>query len=605
MSRICGMIQFNNQDVHKADIMTMMSTMSDCEYDAETVLIDGNAGFGHKLLWTTSESMHEKHPLVSKDDQQIFLIDGRIDDREMLIQNLELKGKSDEILTDAKLIMLAYQKWQQNCMEYLVGDFAFVVWDKRAQKLFMTRDRIGVRQLYYCQTENAILFASEAKAILALIQNEKIDRVTLKQFLDTGAIERDASFFENIKRIPSSNYLVLAEDSSKIQRYWYPEKIKTNQKISMEEAAKQFKNIFIEVVKSHRRSHYPVSVQVSGGLDSSSIYAVSQQLEGQNTLGFTIAYAGTPADETDYISMLEKKFHSTIERYDINNINFSKYNLKEHYRHCNDWPEVGNFLEFHYVNREIQKKGVRVILTGIGADEVLALSSENIIMTYLKHLKFTRAFKAFNCIEASNKNKIGYLFYHPLKYKLKQMVKKLIGRDGNDGIDINLQPKDEKPLKSQHNLYLEAIGFDFLTADFSKWIDFNAMHYFTRDGVEVRSPFFDTRIIEFVASLPLEYFEYCGTFKSLLIQAMDGIVPAKLLHRKSKACLVPGVIIQVKQMQETLPVDLKNAKALELIESDTIDDQVWDSKNVHKIIKTWESINLEMWLRTKSHDPEK
>ena len=152
MSGICGIVRFDCELIKKEDIDKMLDAMKNRGNDTEGIWIDDNVGFGHKLLWTTPESLSENQPLISKDDNLVLTADVRIDNRGELFEKLNIDQKNTDIITDSDLILFSYQKWGEECAKYLRGDFAFIIWDKNYRKLFAARDHIGIKPFYYFMT---------------------------------------------------------------------------------------------------------------------------------------------------------------------------------------------------------------------------------------------------------------------------------------------------------------------------------------------------------------------------------------------------------------------------------------------------------------------
>lgn len=131
MSGICGIVRFDGKPVEPEEIQKMLHTMPNCGHDAEGIRVDGSVGFGHRMLWTTPESLHENQPLVSKDGNLIVTADARLDNRDELFEKLAIKEKDFSIVTDIDLILWSYQKWGEDCPKHLTGDIAGAIWDKK------------------------------------------------------------------------------------------------------------------------------------------------------------------------------------------------------------------------------------------------------------------------------------------------------------------------------------------------------------------------------------------------------------------------------------------------------------------------------------------
>ena len=613
MSGICGIIRFDGKPVKKEEIQKMLDMMKIQGYDAEGIWVDGSVGLGHKMLCTTPEPIHEKQPLIGEDDNLVLVADARLDNRTELIEKLDRKETNFDKVTDADLILWSYQKWGNNCPSYFNGDFAFAIWNNKENKLFVSRDRFGIRQFYYYYNKEILIFATYIEPIFSSgFLKRVVDIQSVKKYIKFSALDRTESFFEEIKRLPSSNWMTISKNQFKVARYWYPEKIQTNTTLSLDEAAKKFSILFHNAVKASLRSSHPVSVELSGGLDSSSIYSIAISMNmTQPFSAHTMQHKGLPSDETYYIEQLEKKFKSDILKFDINKIDFKKHNLSNFYSKFPDSPQRGNFIEFVMKNRILAKRGVRVIITGIGADEVLG-GDDSFMLQYLKNLKFVRLFKTLRCIGRRAQSRsifIKYIFslffVDPLKESINKIIKYVQSkRFFKNNFDKSTLDLEEIELdKEVDNNYIELFGLDFLSPRFSYWIDFNALQNYSNDGIEVRHPFFDTKLVEFIISLPPEYLHHCGKYKNILKLAMNGTVPDKVLYRNNKTSLVPGIKLQMKKIFTDSNIYHQNLIYLKLLKKETskhLTSQYFSGKITTKdLLKLWVVSNLENWLKLK------
>ena len=149
MSWICGIIRLDGNAVQKCDILTMLNAVRNRGNDAEGLWLEGSVGFGHKMLWTTPESFHEKQPQITENDTIILTADVRIDNRDELFEQFGLNENDHDIITDTDLIIWSYQKWSEDCPKYIVGDYSFALWDKEQKQLFCSRSPLGIKPFNY------------------------------------------------------------------------------------------------------------------------------------------------------------------------------------------------------------------------------------------------------------------------------------------------------------------------------------------------------------------------------------------------------------------------------------------------------------------------
>lgn len=267
-------------------------------------------------------------------------------------------------------------------------------------------------------------------------------------------------------------------------------------------------------------------------------------------------------------------------------------------------------------NRILAKRGIRVIITGMGADEVLG-GDASFMLQYLKDLKFVQLFKTLRCIGRRAQSRSIFMkfiltlfFVDPLKditTKAINYVRSI--RVFKSSVDISIPDLKEIELdKEVDNQYIKLFGLDFLSSRFSYWIDFNALQNYSNDGIEVRHPFFDTKLVEFIISLPPEYLYHCGKYKNILKLTMHGTVPDKVLYRNNKTSLVPGIILQMKKIFTDSNISHQNLINFELLKKETsehLTSQYFSGTiSLEKFLHLWGITNVEKWLEINKENKE-
>ena len=268
MSGIAGIFSRSGQPVDATVLERMVALLSHRGPDGSGCWHEAQAGLGHRMLWTTPESLNEKQPWSELDCT--IAADARLDNRAELIRKLALDFRSEDDCPDSRLILLAYAMWGKECAKYLLGDFAFAIWDARTQEFFCARDPIGVKPFYYFLTEKQFGFASEMKAILATPQVPKrLNEEWLLAFFVPGAADLDktSTFFQDIQRLPPAHSLVVSSRSYSLSCYWALDPDREIRLKSDQEYAEAFRECFTEAVRSRLRSAYLVGSTLSGGLD--------------------------------------------------------------------------------------------------------------------------------------------------------------------------------------------------------------------------------------------------------------------------------------------------------------------------------------------------
>lgn len=315
MSGIVGIYDISDRPVERETLGRMVDRLAHRGPDGAEIWYEGNVGLGHRMLWTTPESLLEKQPLVERSGNFILTADARIDNREELISALGLHDRPVEKITDSDLILAAYLKWGDRCPEKLIGDFAFAIWDKHKQVLFCARDHMGVKPFYYYyQPGRFFAFASEIKGLLCLENvpnrvNEAKVGVYLCQLSGFSELKPD-TFYEDIFRLQPAHSLEVSQKGLAFQSYW--DLNAEAQKIQFKsdaEYVEEFRERFTEAIRCRLRSAYPIASTLSGGLDSSSVSCIARNLLSQHPkqtkLPTIYSDCGVPStDEKGYVNTI-------------------------------------------------------------------------------------------------------------------------------------------------------------------------------------------------------------------------------------------------------------------------------------------------------------
>ncbi|MBD3558372.1 asparagine synthetase B, partial [Planktothrix sp. FACHB-1355] len=306
MSGIVGIVNLDGKPIDKQLLQQMTEFMNYRGPDDRNIWFDGHVGFGHTLLRTTSESAREQQPFCL--NGQVWIVaDARVDSRAELIQ----KFNGDialETATDAELILHAYCHWGEDCLKHLLGDFAFAIWDSRRQRLFCARDHFGVKPFYYAPVGNCLIFGNTLNSLrIHPYVCDRLNDLAIADFLLFGDNqESDTTAFADIQRLPPAHYLTWSNLGLNIKRYWTLPLDGYIRYKRPEEYVEHFRELMGTTVSDRLRTNR-VAVSMSGGMDSTTIAATACQLCNQDTFdlkAFTVVYDKLIPDEERYYSGL-------------------------------------------------------------------------------------------------------------------------------------------------------------------------------------------------------------------------------------------------------------------------------------------------------------
>ncbi|MBX2819495.1 MAG: lasso peptide isopeptide bond-forming cyclase [Rhodothermaceae bacterium] len=575
MSGITGVMNLDRRTVWETEVLSMHELLSHRGPDGGGTWHSEHIGLAHQKLATTPESHYEWMPLASERGSRMIVADARIDNRKELISKLALTPKKGEPITDAEIILAAYDEWGVRCSRNLVGAYAFVIWDEEKQHLLCARDHFGLKPLYYAHIEgNRFAFASEIKSILSLkdIPKEINDTAVADHLL--VPVESDAvfTFYKHILRLEPGHYLVVKTDTMRKEKYWEFDPNREIKYASDAEYAEALKEIFLESVRCRTRSSHAVGAMLSGGLDSSSIVgAAAQQLGTRNKSLHTFSAVFEEvkkSDEWPYIDSVVNMYQDRLVPHIVSADSVSPfYAYNKVLWHQDSAMQAGNMYFFWKLYEKAQAENVRVIMDGFDGDTTLSHG-----VGYLHELANKKHWYTLY----REVRLIHELWGKPWKRQMWKWVK-LYGiapmmdrfpllqstiRSGKKAMhrDKQSMPVDADSLKWQHVLNEQfaqglkpqlrtPIGYPKTEREYHHLLlkqpvmqriietwEASAAAF----GIELRLPFCDRRLIEFCLALPPRQKRREGWTRVAMRNAMEGVLPEKVRLRPDKGNLAPG-----------------------------------------------------------------
>ena len=280
MSGIVGIVHFDGMPVDRHLLRRMADFMAFRGPDAQEIWIDGNVGFGHALLKTTDDSERERQPFTL-DGQVRIVSDARVDARSELIAKLKAKGHEDlsSGAEDVELILRAYQVWDENCVEHLLGDFAFAIWDGPRQRLFCARDHLGVKPLFYAYIGQRLIFSNTLGCIRQHpAVSDKLNDLAIADFLlfDVNQ-DKATTTFADIQRLQPAHTAMWSGSGLRLQRYWTLPIDEPIYYRRHQDYVDRFRELLRQAVGDRIRTNR-VGIFMSGGLDSTTLAASAHGL---------------------------------------------------------------------------------------------------------------------------------------------------------------------------------------------------------------------------------------------------------------------------------------------------------------------------------------
>jgi asparagine synthase (glutamine-hydrolysing) len=623
MCGIAGVFYFNGRAAEPTTVKAMTDAIKHRGPDGEGVYVDGPIGLGHRRLSIIDLSSVAGQPLCNEDGTIYVTFNGEIYNFVALRAELEARGHVFRSMSDTEVIVHSYEEWGTDCANRFNGMFAFGVWDTRRQMLWLVRDRLGVKPLFYACSSDQLLFGSEIKALLAHSGVDRaIDYEALAYFLALNYTPAPWTLFANIRQLlPGQSLIVNLSGQIQLSTYWdlvYDETGHTSEKQAIEE----FSALLEDSIRLRLMSDVPFGAFLSGGVDSSTVsYWMSRHLH-EPLKTFSIGFGEASFDELHYArqvaTLIGADHHERTVNADMATI------LPKIVWHSEE-PTADSSMVAVYYLAQLAREKVTMALSGDGADEILA--GYETYQAYYAQQLFRAApwwlrtkviAPLINSLPVSD-SKVS------LDFKLKRFVKagNLSAEDAHASwrmiFDAESRQRLLAPIKHQAgvsadmtDLYRASFAQTNAKRPLNRMLYVDTRFYLPNDmlvkvdrmsmahGLEAREPFLDYRLVELVARLPANLkLKRFRQKKYLLKAAMRDKLPSSILQRKKQGFNVPNARWISGNMKpfvmETLsPVRLQS---MALFDSTVVSDLLQrhfggQADNSHQI---WSLLTLSLW----------
>lgn len=622
MSAIAAIFNRSGEPVDLSTIELMGDANAEMAVDGHDVWLEGSIGLAHQHFWMTRQEWGERQPLYDADSRCTITADVRLDNRGELIKRLELNKADGQRLSDASLILYAYRRWGSGCVEYLRGDFAFIVWDSRLGRLFAARDVLGARGLSYFLDRDLCLMGTAVVHLLAhpAIKTQ-INEGKIADFLAGPRQEPEETYYQNIYYCPPAHCITVTVDSIHKWRYW---DIDPGAKIRYKDErdyAAHFLGLLTDVVRARLRTVGPVGISMSGGLDSTMLAAIASDLLPETDLvqahmkSFSYVFDElTSCDERDY-------FLPVIERYQLESTLIpcdDRWTLRDR----DDWPIAkGYVLNDPYAwlpvaaMKAAQKEGCRVLMAGYYGDVLFAggIAWAAGMMSDRRLIELSRTVR-------QNRGNVYLgqdLVVNGLRYMIPPSLLSFAARNlfRNDPVYTRvLDPHLVKIVQSKNQdaddqIRRREFGADrwqryqnLTSNSFAQGASATRFQY-NRHRLELEMPYWDRSLVEFVMAVPADQLGRPEGDRWLMRNAAADLLPAEIRDRKRRTVFLPlmgrGVVEKEKATVDSLLSEPQVVKR-RYIRSEWLEDQLdsahrWtDEENAYFL---WKCLSLEMWLR--------
>lgn len=563
MCGIAGVLNFDRgMGVNRPLLQAMCDAIHHRGPDDEGFYVNGAVGLGVRRLRIIDLSTGDQ-PIHNEDRTVWIVFNGEIYNYKELRAALEQKGHRFYTQTDTETIVHLYEDHGDACVRSLRGMFAFALWDARQHRLLLARDRIGEKQLYYAIIDGALAFGSEIKCLLENpAQKRSIDPRAMRDFFAYLYVGGERTIFEGIRRLPPAHLLTCEHGRTTVSRYWEL-KPRARTDAREEDLVDEFRARFKEAVGLRLVSDVPLGAFLSGGIDSSAIVGMMATLSSSPVKTFTIGYDadGISYEERPYARVVADRFgtdhHEFVVRPQIEDI------VPEIIRAFDEPFADSSAIPNYYISK-LTRRHVTVALSGLGGDEVGAgyeryvgallaerynriprLIRDSVIAPLVRQLPDSR--RGDLTIGRAKRFVAGAGLRFPERYHcyLSTFAADELDRLLSDGLGLDLRGEgiDDSLARAFAGLPADDPLSQMIFTDLSTYLPDDLLVLSDRmsmaHSLEVRSPFLDHELLEFVVTIPSPLKLRGWTKKHLLKKAFAPLLPSQILSRRKKGFSVP------------------------------------------------------------------
>jgi asparagine synthase (glutamine-hydrolysing) len=564
MCGIVGMVAFGgaaSMSEHDADVVLESIEHRGPDDEGRWWSEDRRVFLGHRRLSIIDLSEAGHQPMSNEDGTLWIVYNGEVYNFAELREELVARGHVFRSRTDTEVLIHGYEQYGAGIVEKLRGMFAFAIYDTRRRRLFLARDRMGIKPLYYTWVGETFCFASEIRPLLEMPGVRKaLSPSALREYLAFGKVYAPNTMFEGIMKFPAAHHAAVERRTMEPRRYWSPygKRIEFPENAGEEYYAGRLLELLEESVKLRMISDVPVGVFLSGGVDSTANVALMSRVAGSSVHTFTAGFRGEERfDEREYARAAARHFNTVHDEVEITAGDL-----------VDALPTISSFLDepvadptvipLFFLSKLAREKGAIVILNGDGADELFS--------GYGKYMRYRKLFPYWRALQGSpawarrlaaklsggvgggvvadllDRAALGVEMYVGATGPLKGTRELARIMDGDGGARVYDAVREGREIFARERLGsddTEWLSYWGLRSEVEHVFLYRADRMGMASSIEVRVPFLDHRLVEFAMQMPQELKYRGGETKYILKKALEGTVPDEFLYRRKQGFCVP------------------------------------------------------------------
>ena len=620
---MCGIVGFYSKRQDKQSVIkTQLNVLHHRGPDDSDFYLNSNIALGHTRL-SIIDIEHARQPMVSQDNRYILIFNGEVYNYLELRKNLISKGVTFKTNSDTEVLLNLYAYYGRRCVTKLNGMFAFAIYDTAEDSIFLARDHLGIKPLYYTYQDGEFIFASEVKAILKYPSvKAKVDMQSVNEYLTFQVMLKKHTLFKDIHTLEPATYIYIKNGKIKKKRKYWDFDYDIDDSKTQEQYSDELLYLLKDSMSIQTRSDVPVGAYLSGGIDSSLVSILAKNSYPDDFHTFCGGYKDSKDfDETQYANIVHKSIDSIHHEIFPTSQDFID-NFEKITYHM-DYPEAGPGVFSQYMVSELASKHVKVVLGGQGGDEVFGGYTRYAI-AYLEQALKGAIFET----SEEGRHLVTLQSIIPNMAQLKNYVP-LLKEQFKEGLFDPMDERYFRMMNRSHNIgeiykndFLQNFEQNNLLDKFKQVFNkpntksyFNKMTHFDLKtllpallhvedrmsmavSIESRVPILDYRIVDLASKMPPSMKFSGGKTKAMLIQSVKSILPKEVVNRKDKMGFPTPV-------NNWLAGDLKEYALDILTSQEAINRGYLNTAAIEKQISKsgkfsrdlWGALSLEMWHR--------
>lgn len=557
MCGIAGIIDLKGRAVDGDLVRRMTDAIAHRGPDSDGFFVEGPVGLGHRRLSIIDLSVVSNQPFYDPTGRYVMVYNGEMFNYEAV--RAMMPDYAFRTSGDTEVLLAAYIRWGAECLRHIRGFYAFVIWDKQEQTAFLCRDKMGVKPLYVAVSGDRLFFSSEVRSILSTgLVAGKIDEKALLEYFSYQSISYPYTIVEGIRQLEAGSWMRVKDGKVERQAYWDV----TNNPVDFDFGDRvrvqgRIRELMLESIRRRLVADVPVGAFLSGGIDSSAVVGLMAEASSSPPNTFNISFDEDAYDESEYAEIVAKKFNTHHTRLRLKPTIF--LDELENALDAMDSPS-GDGVNTYVVSKAISQKGMRVALSGAGGDELfagypffaqyLSLQDRRWLWRLPTGLRRLAGAVLSGGRQEGKMGRIAQLLRQPSPsivdaYPVFRQIlpPSLIGRLTTLDAGGNLVTAVGEELRKRQQ---QIKSLPFLSqVSVAEYLGYT-QHTLLKDtdqmsmavALEVREPFFDQDLVEFVLAVP-DVLKQPSYPKSLLVESLQPLLPDEIVFRKKQGFLFP------------------------------------------------------------------